>query len=260
VKKNTFSITILGTGTSSGVPMVGCKCAVCASSDPKDKRLRSSVLIQSNTTTIVIDSGPDFRQQMLTNNITHIDAIVFTHPHKDHIAGLDDIRGFNFFAKKNMAVYCNKITAKRLYNEFDYAFAPIRYEGVPLIEMHIIDMQPFTIGDITLTPILVWHYKMPVYGFRIENFVYITDANLITEIEMQKMYNAEVLILNALRKEAHLSHFTLQEAIDLSVKVNAQKTYFTHISHQLGLHQIINQELPNNIQLAYDGLTIQINA
>jgi phosphoribosyl 1,2-cyclic phosphate phosphodiesterase len=259
VKQVPFTVTFLGTGTSSGVPMIGCNCVVCTSNNPHDARLRSSILIKTATTSIVIDCGPDFRQQMLTNKVQQLDAIVFTHPHKDHIAGLDDIRGFNFFSKKNMALYCNAITETRLRNEFDYAFASEKFEGLPLIDLHNIETEPFVIGDVHITPILVWHLRMPVLGFRIGNFTYITDANRIDDTEMNKISGSHTLVINALRKETHLSHFTLTEAIAISTQLNVKKSYFTHISHQLGLHNEINATLPANIALAYDGLRLSFD-
>jgi phosphoribosyl 1,2-cyclic phosphate phosphodiesterase len=251
-----FTITFLGTGTSSGVPMVGCDCIICTSTNQYDNRLRSSILIETATTTVVIDSTPDFRYQMLRAGVKKLDAIVYTHPHKDHIAGLDDVRGFNFFSKKDMPLYVNDITEKRLRNEFDYAFTEIKYEGAPCLQFVPIDENPFTIGDIHFTPIKVWHYKMPVFGYRIGHFTYITDANKIDEIELEKIKGTDILVLNALRKTPHLSHFTLQEAVELSLQLKVKKSYFTHISHQLGLHQDINNELPEHIQLAYDGLVL----
>lgn len=259
MQSTSLKITFLGTGTSSGVPMIGCDCAVCTSNNFKDNRLRSSILVQSASTTLVVDTTPDFRYQMLRTNTKHVDAILFTHPHKDHIAGLDDVRAYNFFSKKPMQLYTNHLTEEAIRRDFYYAFAENKYPGVPNMEMNIIDEKPFTIGDIAVEPILVWHLKMPVLGFKFNNkFVYITDANKIDEEEKQKTKNATVLVLNALRKEQHISHFTLSEAVALSQEVKAQQVYFTHISHQLGLHDHINQELPSNIHLAYDGLSFEV--
>lgn len=259
MQSTSLKITFLGTGTSSGVPMIGCNCAVCTSTNKKDNRLRSSILVQSFTTTLVVDTTPDFRYQMLRTNTKHIDAILFTHPHKDHIAGLDDVRAYNFFSKKPMQLYTNHLTEEAIRRDFYYAFAENKYPGVPNMEMNTIDEKPFTIGDIEIVPIVVWHLKMPVLGFKFNNkFVYITDANKIDAEEKQKINNASVLVLNALRKEQHISHFTLAEAVALSQEVNAQQVYFTHISHQLGLHDSINEELPSNIRLAYDGLCFEV--
>jgi len=259
VQNSSLTITFLGTGTSSGVPMIGCNCAVCTSTNKKDKRLRSSILVQSATTTIVVDTTPDFRYQMLRSNTQHVDAILFTHPHKDHIAGLDDVRAYNFFSQQPMQLYTNHLTEEAIRRDFYYAFAENKYPGVPNMEMNTIGETDFMIGDILITPINVWHLKMPVLGFRFNNnFTYITDANRIEVEELQKIMNADVLVLNALRKEQHISHFTLAEAIDLSKTVCAKQTYFTHISHQLGLHNQISEELPANIALSYDGLTITV--
>lgn len=248
----------MGTGTSSGVPMIGCDCTVCTSTNPKDNRLRSSVLITSPTTTIVIDATPDFRYQMLRCNNRQLDAIVFTHPHKDHIAGLDDVRAYNYFLKKAIDLYANPLTEKHIRSEFYYAFEEIKYSGVPLLNMHTIGLEPFTIGDITLQPIEVMHMRMPVYGFRIGDFTYITDANFINPIELEKIVDTKILVLNALRREKHISHFTLSEAVALAEQLQVPKVYLTHISHQLGLHNQVNTEIPSHIQLAYDGLTISI--
>ncbi|MFY7899919.1 MAG: MBL fold metallo-hydrolase [Chitinophagaceae bacterium] len=249
-----ITITFLGTGTSSGVPMIGCNCAVCTSANLQDKRLRSSILVQSQTTTFVIDTTPDFRYQMLRIENKKLDAVLFTHPHKDHVAGLDDVRAYNYLQKKPMHIYANEFTMKHIQTEFYYAFGEKKYPGVPELHTHIIKNETFFIGDIQIIPILVWHHKMLVYGFRIGDFTYITDANKIDESELQKVVGTKILVLNALRKETHISHFTLQEAIDLSLFIQPEQTYFTHISHQLGLHNIINNELPPNIRLAYDGL------
>jgi phosphoribosyl 1,2-cyclic phosphate phosphodiesterase len=252
----TLTITFLGTGTSSGVPMIGCSCNVCTSTNKKDNRLRSSILIESNTTTIVVDTTPDFRYQMLRTKTKKLDAILFTHPHKDHIAGLDDVRAFNFFSQQPMHIYANSLTEEALRRDFYYAFNDKKYPGVPNLSIHTITTESFFIGDIPIQPILVWHLKMPVFGFRFGNFTYITDANRIDEDEKEKIKHAKILVLNALRKEKHISHFTLDEAITLAQELQVNETYFTHISHQLGTHDTINKQLPNNIQLAYDGLQL----
>jgi phosphoribosyl 1,2-cyclic phosphate phosphodiesterase len=254
----TMEITFLGTGTSTGVPMIACPCEVCHSSDPRDKRLRSSILIRTERTTIVVDTTPDFRYQMLRQNVISLDAVVFTHPHKDHIAGLDDVRAYNFFMKTPMNVYANALTEETLKREFGYAFSDKRYPGVPEIRLHTIDDQPFRVGDLNFIPIQVWHYKMPVYGYRIGDFTYITDANRIDEGEKEKIRGSKVLVLNALRRESHISHFTLSEAIALSRELQVKQTYFTHISHQLGLHASVSEELPLGTALGYDGLTITV--
>ncbi len=253
-----LTITFLGTGTSSGVPMIACGCVVCTSSDPKDNRLRSSILVQSATTSFVVDTTPDFRQQMLRINNRKLDAVLFTHPHKDHIAGLDDIRAYNYFQQKPMDVYANSLTTEALIREFAYAFSEKKYPGVPEINLVTIDESPFVIGDIPVTPIVAWHYKMPVFGFRFGNFTYITDANRIDENERQKITGSEVMVLNALRKEPHVSHFTLDEAIQVVGELKVPQAYFTHVSHQLGKHEDINNELPLHIRLAYDGLQLSI--
>lgn len=249
-----LKITFLGTGTSSGVPMIGCDCAVCSSTDKRDNRLRSSILVQSATTSLVVDTGPDFRQQMLREKMKHLDAVLFTHPHKDHLAGLDDIRAFNFFSKKPIDIYADSLTEEAVRRDFYYAFTDTKYPGIPELNMHTINLDPFMVGDIPVTPIQVWHLKMPVLGFRFGKFTYITDANRIEEEEKEKIRGSEVLVLNALRKQKHISHFTLGEAIELVQELNIPEAYFTHISHQLGLHAAIEAELSNGIHLAYDGL------
>jgi len=253
-----MEITFLGTGTSTGVPMIACPCAVCHSPDPRDKRLRSSILIRTEQTAVVVDTTPDFRYQMLRQNVTSLNAIVFTHPHKDHIAGLDDVRAYNFFMNRPMNVYANALTEETLKREFGYAFSDKRYPGVPEIRLHTIDDQPFQVGDLTFIPIQVWHYKMPVYGYRVGDFTYITDANRIDEQEKEKIRGSQVLVLNTLRRESHISHFTLSEAIALARELEVKQAYFTHISHQLGLHASVSEELPLGTALAYDGLTIRV--
>jgi phosphoribosyl 1,2-cyclic phosphate phosphodiesterase len=253
-----MTVTFLGTGTSTGVPMIACPCAVCHSTDDRDKRLRSSILLQTAASSIVIDTTPDFRTQMLRIGLTALDAVVFTHPHKDHIAGLDDVRAFNFFMRTPMNVYANAMTEETLKREFGYAFADKKYPGVPEIVLHTIDDQPFSVRELTFIPIQVWHYKMPVYGFRIGDFTYITDANRIEEAEREKIRGSKVLVLNALRRESHMSHFTLTEAVALADELGVEQAYFTHISHQLGLHEDVSRELPPGRALAYDGLTITV--
>lgn len=251
-----LKITFLGTGTSSGVPLIGCDCEVCSSADKKDNRLRSSILVQSATTTFVVDTGPDFRYQMLRQKIKHLDAVLFTHPHKDHMAGLDDIRAFNFFTKKPIDVYADSLTEEAVRRDFYYAFTDTKYPGIPELNLNTISLEPFTIGDIPVIPILVWHLKMPVMGFRFGKFTYITDANRIEESEREKIRGSEAMVLNALRKQKHISHFTLEEAIEMVQELKVPEAYFTHISHQLGRHDEIETELPDGIHLAYDGLTL----
>ncbi len=240
--------------------MIACGCEVCQSADRKDKRLRSSILVESATTRFVIDTTPDFRYQMLRIHNTQLDAVLFTHPHKDHLAGLDDIRAYNYFQGKPIEVYANELTAGRLRKEYDYVFADKKYPGIPDINLTVIDETHFMIGDIKVIPVLVWHLHMPVFGYRLGNFTYITDANSIDVIEKEKIKGSEVLVLNALRKEKHISHFTLDEAVDLATGLKIPKVYFTHISHQLGKHEAVNQLLPPHIRLAYDGLVVTMPA
>ncbi len=251
-------ITFLGTGTSGGVPMIGCDCYVCTSQNIKDKRLRSSILVRSETTALVIDTTPDFRTQMLRADVKKLDAVLFTHPHKDHVAGLDDIKAYNFFQHKPMEVYANLLTQEGLKREFPYIFTIDKYPGIPSINLNTISDKTFLVGDIPVTPILVYHLKMPVLGFRFGDFTYITDANRITEVEKEKIKGSKIIVLNALRKKSHISHFSLPEAVNLVKELKIPQAYFTHISHQLGLHEEINAELPLNIELAYDGLEIKL--
>jgi phosphoribosyl 1,2-cyclic phosphate phosphodiesterase len=215
-------------------------------------------MVQSPTTTIVVDTTPDFRYQMLREDIRRLDAVLFTHPHKDHIAGLDDVRAFNFFMEQDMQVYANQMTIDALMREFAYAFADKKYPGVPSLELNSITLDPFVIGDIPVTPIMVWHLKMPVYGFRFGSFTYITDANRIEEGEKEKIRGSEVMVVNALRKEKHISHFNLDEAVALSQELQLPKAFFTHISHQLGKHKEVEKHLPEGIYLGYDGLKIHV--
>jgi phosphoribosyl 1,2-cyclic phosphate phosphodiesterase len=253
-----LKITFLGTGTSSGVPMIGCQCDVCTSANKKDKRLRSSILVQSSTTTLVVDTTPDFRYQMLRAEVKNLDAVLFTHPHKDHVAGLDDVRAFNFFQQKAMPVYANALTEEAVKREFAYAFSDKKYPGVPEINLHTITSEPFYIGDISVQPVEVWHHKMPVLGFRFGSFTYITDANRIEENEKEKIRGSKVIVLNALRKEKHISHYTLDEAIAEVQALQIPQSYFTHISHQLGTHKMVSAGLPEGIALAWDGLVVVV--
>jgi len=253
-----MKVTFLGTGTSQGVPVIACDCVVCLSKNEKDKRLRSSILVEDKGKVIVIDTGPDFRQQMLRENVQQLDAVVFTHEHKDHIAGLDDVRAFNFKQKKDMDIYATAETQTALIREFHYAFAEYKYPGVPNLKLHTIDNAVFNVGEVELLPINVWHYKMPVKAFRINNFTYITDANRIEEEELEKIKGSEIIVINALRKSDHISHFKLSEAITLLEKLKPKKAYLTHISHYLGKHDEVQKELPDFIEIAFDGLKIEL--
>ncbi len=253
-----MKVTLLGTGTSQGVPVIGCSCEVCLSMDYRDKRLRVSVHIELEGKSFVIDTGPDFRQQMLRENISQLDAVLLTHSHKDHIAGLDDIRAFNFMQQRDMPVYGTNATLQQLRTEFYYAFEETRYPGTPQIQLMTIDEQSFHVHEIPIIPLPVMHLRMPVLGFRIGGFSYITDANFISPETMNRLAGTEVLVLNALQKEPHISHFTLLEAIDIAKKVGARQTYFTHISHKLGLHKVIEKDLPNSIALGFDGLSFEL--
>lgn len=253
-----MKFTFLGTGTSQGVPIIGCSCPVCTSTDSRDKRLRTAALIESNGTVIALDAGPDFRQQMLLANVKKLDAILLTHEHRDHIAGLDDVRAFNFLQKKPMDIWGEARVLEAIQNEFSYVFADYKYPGSPEMNLHRIDGDRFVVEGIEIMPIRAYHYKMPVYGFRIGDLAYITDANSIPEAEMKKLRGVEVLVINALRKEKHISHFSLQEAIDLINTIKPRTAYLTHMGHQMGLYQEVQNELPANIYLAYDGLTLDV--
>jgi phosphoribosyl 1,2-cyclic phosphate phosphodiesterase len=253
-----LKITFLGTGTSQGVPVIGCECEVCRSLDYRDKRLRSSIHIQTEEQSIVIDTGPDFRQQMLRERIRHLDAVLFTHAHKDHIAGLDDVRAYNYLQQTDMPLYGRKEALDQVKVEFYYAFEKDKYPGIPQLRIHEISEESFSVKGLLITPLPVMHMKLPVLGFRIGNFSYITDANFIPEATYEKLKGTEVFVLNALQKEKHPSHFTLEEALQQVKKIGAAKTYFTHISHKLGRHKIIEKELPESVALAYDGLTITL--
>ena len=238
--------------------MIACDCYVCTSSDEKDKRLRSSIFVESANTKLVVDTTPDFRYQMLRENVKRLDAVLFTHPHKDHIAGLDDVRAFNYFQEQAMQIYANQMTMDGLMREFAYAFADKKYPGVPNLELNSIALEAFTIGDIPILPFQVWHMKMPVFGFRFGDFSYITDANRIDEVEKEKIRGSKIIVVNALRKEKHISHYTLDEAVELVKELEIPEAYFTHISHQLGRHEETERKLPKGMHLAYDGLVLNV--
>ena len=250
-----MKLTFLGTGTSQGIPVIGCNCSVCISEDFRDRRFRTSVLVESKTTSVVIDTGPDFRMQMLNCNQQQLDAVIFTHEHKDHVAGFDDIRAFNFKSKKDMEVFCSERVLTALKREFHYIFNDNKYPGVPRANVNLIDKNSqFKIGDIDFKTLEVMHYKLPVFSYRINDLVYITDANFINTNELEKVKGCNILIVNALRKEKHLSHFNLEEALELAEIVKPEKVFLTHISHLMGKHSSIN--LPKNVEIAYDGLQI----
>lgn len=253
-----MTITFLGTGTSQGVPVIGCSCEVCKSLDYRDKRLRASVHIQISGQSFVIDTGPDFRQQMLREGINRLDAVLFTHAHRDHTAGLDDVRAYNFLQKMDMPVYGMPETLHQIQNDFAYIFDEHGYPGLPRIDLRPISHNPFSVNGVEVTPLPVVHLKLPVLGFRIGDFSYITDANFISEETYEKLRGTNVLVLNALQQEPHISHFTLTEAIQVTQKVGAHKTYFTHLSHKMGLHADVSKILPPNIEIAFDGLSLNL--
>lgn len=254
-------VIFLGTGTSQGIPVIACKCDVCLSRSKYDKRLRSSVLVEINKVNVLIDAGPDFRQQMLKYKIDKLDAILITHEHRDHIAGLDDIRSYNWIYKKPVDIYAEKRVIDLIKNQYSYVFAEEKYPGIPEMNLIEINEDPFYLYGIKIIPIRYYHYKLPVLGYRINDFAYITDINKIYDTELEKLKNLQVLVVSALRKEAHISHFTLSEAIEFIKKVSPAKAYLTHISHAMGKHTTINKELKlyyTDIKLAYDGLVINI--
>ena len=254
-----MKVTFLGTGTSQGVPVIACECEVCLSSDMNDRRLRVSVLIETKGKTIVIDSGPDFRYQMLRAGVKNLDAILYTHEHKDHVAGLDDVRAFNYKQQSEVDIYADKRVQEALKNEFHYVFSGNNYPGIPRLILNTIeDGQPFQAAGIDIIPISVMHFQLPVFGFRIGDFTYITDAKTITAEEKLKIKGSDILVINALQKEKHISHFTLEEALELAAEIGANKTYLTHISHRLGSHAEVSKQLPEGVFLAYDGLELEL--
>jgi len=248
-------ITFLGTGTSQGVPVIACECETCMSDDNRDNRLRTSILIEKDETSLVIDAGPDFRQQMLRENVRRLDAIILTHEHKDHIAGMDDVRAFNYKSQDAIDIYAEERVQKAVKKEYSYVFAEHQYPGIPKMRLNPINEYGFAVNGISLIPLRVFHYRLPVYGFRIGNFAYITDANYIPEETKEKLFGVKYFVINALRKEKHISHFSLREAIDLVREISPRKAFITHISHQMGRHEEVSITLPPGIILAYDGLS-----
>jgi len=251
-------LTFLGTGTSQGVPVVACQCPVCLSTNPKDKRLRASVMIETENQCLVIDAGPDFRQQMLMHKVRHLNGILITHEHTDHIFGLDDIRAFNWVQKQPTDIYAEERVQIAIRRIFDYVFASYKYPGIPQMHLHPIENKPFTIGDLEVMPIRGYHYKLQVFGFRFEKMAYVTDVNRLEDAEIDKLRGLDVLILNALRKEEHISHYNLEQALEVIAEVKPEKAYLTHLSHQMGFHEEVQKELPEDVFLAYDGLQIEV--
>lgn len=252
-----MKIKFLGTGTSQGVPVIACDCNVCRSDDPRDKRLRTSILIEKGNTTLLFDAGPDFRQQMLREKVRKLDSILLTHEHKDHIAGMDDVRAFNYKSQDAIDIYAEERVLKAIRNEFSYVFSEYQYPGIPKMRLNAISEQSFKIRGIEIIPVRVRHLHLEILGFRIGSFAYITDANYIPEESKEKLIGVKYLVINALRKEKHISHFSLREAIDFVREISPKKAFITHISHQMGLYQQVSEELPAGIMLAYDGLELE---
>lgn len=254
-----MKITFLGTGTSQGVPVIACECNICLSTDQHDKRLRTSLILESEGTTLLFDAGPDFRQQMLREHVTKLDSILLTHEHRDHIAGLDDVRAFNYKSQDAIDIYSEERVQKAIKKEFSYVFSEFQYPGIPKMRLNSIPEHGFSVKGIQIIPIRVFHYRLPVYGFRVGNFAYITDANYIPEESKEKLFGVKYLVINALRKEKHISHFSLREAVDFIREISPKKAFITHISHQMGLHADVSKELPPEIMLAWDGLSFLCN-
>ena len=252
-------ITFFGTGTSQGVPVIGCHCPVCTSADARDKRLRTSALIEAGGQKILIDAGPDFRYQMLRSGTGHLDAILLTHNHKDHTGGLDDVRSFNYLEKRSFPIYCEAHVLESLKKEYYYVFAEKPYPGAPEMDVHLINSLPFEIDGIPVTPIRAMHYKLPVLGFRFGDCAYVTDANYIPETEFDKLKGLEIFVLNTVKRGHHISHYALEEAVEVCRRVGARRSYLTHLSHMLPRHAALTEELaslPFSLRPAYDGLTV----
>lgn len=253
-----MKVTFLGTGTSQGVPVIGCDCTVCRSLDFRDKRLRSSIHIEMEGRSFVVDTGPDFRAQMLRAGIRKLDAVIYTHEHKDHTAGMDDIRPFNFSQQADIPVYGTAKVIDQLKAEFAYVFAKKKYPGAPGVQVNEISNIPFLVSGVRFIPVEVIHHKIPVFGYRVRDFVYITDANYIEPVELEKIKGCGVLVLNALQIQPHISHFNLEQALEMVDKINPERAYFTHISHRLGRYGDVEKLLPRHISLAYDGMEINV--
>ena len=255
-----MKVTFLGTGTSQGVPVIACRCGVCRSADPRDRRLRSSILIDTGGMRIVVDCGPDFRQQMLREEVESIDAILVTHAHKDHLGGLDDVRAFNYILQRPTDVYATREVQREIRREYAYAFTGHRYPGIPEISLHTFGKRPFFIEREKVVPIQAIHYgeDQYVYGFRIKDFTYLTDVFRMADKETDKIRGSKVVVVNALRKKPHYSHMNLDEAVALLKEVKPERGYLTHISHQMGLQEDVEKELPPFIKMAYDGLRVEV--
>ena len=249
----------MGTGTSQGVPIIGCDCAVCHSTDPRDKRLRPSVLVDAGGKNIVIDAGPDFRYQMLRAGVQNVDAILLTHEHNDHVIGLDDVRPFNFKSWRDMPVYGSKRVLEEVRQRFAYIFADNKYPGAPMIALHEINKdEVFEVEGLQIKPVEVMHGKMSVLGFRFGDFTYITDAKTISDEEKEKVKNSKVLVLNALHHSPHHAHLNLRQALEWVEELKPERAFFIHMSHHIGFHEAVNRQLPPNVALAHDGLVIEI--
>jgi phosphoribosyl 1,2-cyclic phosphate phosphodiesterase len=251
-----MKFTFLGTGTSQGVPVIACNCNTCNSDDQKDKRLRTSLLLETAGITMVFDAGPDFRQQMLREHITKLDAIILTHEHKDHISGMDDVRAFNYASQDAIDIYAEERVQKAVKKEYSYVFAEYQYPGIPRMRLNSIPALSFKIKDVEIIPVRVFHYRLPIFGFRTGDFAYITDANYIPDESKEKLFGVKYLVINALRKEKHISHFSLRESIDFIREISPKKAFITHVSHQMGRYSEVSKELPSDIMLSYDGLSI----
>ena len=254
-----MKITFLGTGTSQGVPVIACECGVCTSTDVRDKRLRTSLLLETENTTLLFDAGPDFRQQMLRENVTKLDAILLTHEHKDHIAGLDDVRAFNHKSRSAIDIYSEDRVQQAIRKEYSYVFSEVRYPGIPKMQLRTISDNIFSVNGVEIQPIRAHHCCLPVYGFRVADFAYITDANHLPDESKEKLRGIKYFVINVLRKEKHISHFCLDEALELIKEILPEKTFFTHIGHDMGFHAEVSKELPQGVYLAYDGLSVLIN-